>query len=281
MEMKNKQTVIGILIALLLALIFGYYLYTSGKGEGEIVPDQTGEIVVENDGIIKGLEGTDSQSSEVATLNEDDVEIKEIPISDDSSVPAPDINRPLVFGDTMSEDARIIYREKIGALTEKIKETGGTVSEWLSLGILWKQIGDYEGARIAWEYVATIRPKSSIAFLNLGDLYHYYLKNFSKAESNFKMGIMNDPSHVSAYLGLHELYKYSYKQNTAAAANILLEGLDATSDSINILVPLAMYYAEKEDIENARKYYEKALQKAKESNDTARAALIEEELSRL
>lgn len=273
---KHRQIFIGILVAALLAIL-GYYFFVLKPEREEIVPDPFGSETVE------GEKNTDDGSSvlpDVSVINEDNLVFEEVPI-DDVSVPAPNVNRSLTFLDSMSDEVRALYREKFIELTGTIKETGGTVSEWLSLGILFKQIGDYEGARLAWEYVSAIRPDNNISFLNLGNLYHYYLKDYPKAEKSFKKGIENDPSYVSAHLGLHELYKYSYKQNTAAAIEALRDGLVATNNNINLLVPLALYYAENGDTDNARTYYEQALLKAQENGDDARAALIEAELGRL
>jgi len=267
---KNRQTLIGAVIVVLLILAFGYYLYTSNK-DGEKVPDVPADSTVAEEDILPGV-----------TVTGDGVSMENTPaLPSAPEVPAPSVDRPLTFSASMSEEAREIYRTNIATLTKNIKETGGLVSEWLDLGTLWKQIGDYEGARLAWEYVAAIRPEGNVAFLNLGDLYHYYLKDFPKAEANLKKGIANDPSYVPGYLGLFELYKDSYRQNTASAVNTLLIGLEGTDDNINLLVPLALYYAEKGDSENARVYYEKAIRKAEQDGDTARAELLEAELARL
>lgn len=268
----QPTTILGIVIATAALFGGGYYIYNSISGVPGVPvvsedEDKTQTIVISPDGTIEDGDGYT-------------VEI--IPIEDSvPSIPAPDLDRAIVFYTDMPEEAKIIMRERINVLTSTLKDNSNQLSKWLSLGIQWKSIGDYEGAREAWEYASALRPSNNISFLNLGDLYHYYLKDFPKAEENLRTSIKNNPTYVQVYVRLHDLYKYSYKQDTSSAVDILNEGLQKIPNNVDLLVTMALYYKVNDDAVNARVYYTKARDEALKRGDTARAELLEQELSAL
>ncbi|OGF64744.1 hypothetical protein A2661_01515 [Candidatus Giovannonibacteria bacterium RIFCSPHIGHO2_01_FULL_45_24] len=96
---------------------------------------------------------------------------------------------------------------------------------WLQVGILRKFLGDYDGASLAWQYASLIRPQEYIAFSNLGDLYHYYLKDFPKAEKYLRRAVDVKPDYVAGYKNLFDLYTLSYKEKKNLAESVLLEGI--------------------------------------------------------
>jgi len=146
----------------------------------------------------------------------------------------------------------------------------------LQQGILKKNAGDYEGAKEAWEYVVQIRPEDYVAYNNLGDLYHYYLKDYPKAEFYFKKVVELKPDYLQTYTNLHDLYKFLYKEKSDLADDILLEGIKNNPQDYYLRIFLASYYKDQGDKINARKYYEEALQ----LNPPNKAA-VEEELAGL
>ncbi|QQG42506.1 MAG: hypothetical protein HYW15_03300 [Candidatus Giovannonibacteria bacterium] len=97
---------------------------------------------------------------------------------------------------------------------------------WLQIGILRKFLGDYEGASLAWQYATLIRPNDYIAFSNLGDLYHYYLHDFPKAEKYLRKAVDVKPDYVAGYKNLFDLYTLSYKEKKNLAEPVLLEGIN-------------------------------------------------------
>ena len=110
-------------------------------------------------------------------------------------------------------------------LSLQLKNEPNYLQGWLQVGILRKYSGDYEGASLAWQYATLIRPNDYIAFSNLGDLYHYYLHAFPKAEKYLRKAVDLKPDYVAGYKNLFDLYALSYKEKTNLAEPILLEGI--------------------------------------------------------
>ena len=213
---------------------------------------------------------------------------KEVPTGDTSAndvpqitIDAPDLNRPIEFLVELPVELQNIYRTRIEKLTADLVLDSSAVGNWIDLGIQRKGIGDYEGAREVWEYVNKISPRNNVSFFNLGDLYHFYLKDFEKAEQNLLISKQNNPEYVSVYRALYELYLYSYKQDTSSAEDALLEGLRNTEDNPDLLVLLAGYYKEKGDTANARTYYEKARDEVLIRGNQSLADLLQEEIDNL
>ena len=126
-----------------------------------------------------------------------------------------DLHRPIVFKGVFAEnvEAQLIMTKKINDLVAEIETDGGTLTSWIDLGILWKQVDDYDGAVLAWNYASEISPLNHISYTNLGNLYHLYLNDYVKAEENFLIAINNKQDNIPAYIELHSLYANSYTEN--------------------------------------------------------------------
>jgi len=262
--MKNIQstTLFGSVLALLILLGGGYYLYSA------ISPTST-------------LIEIDNQEEVSETVdNTGDYTIERVPIEEIPTVtiPTPSLDSPIVFYNDFPPEAEELIIKNIETLRSELKENHDLFSSWLSLGILWKQVGDYDRAREVWEYTSAIRPSNNISFLNLGDLYHFYLKDFSKSEESFRTAIANDPTYIQAYTMLHELYRYSYRQNTTLAVDILNDALIQSPNNVNIFSTFALYYQEKGDVANTRKYLVLARDAAESDGDPARADLFQRDI---
>ncbi|MDP3710308.1 MAG: hypothetical protein Q8R29_01125 [bacterium] len=153
-----------------------------------------------------------------------------------------------------------------------VKENPDFLNGWLELGILKKVIGDYEGARDAWEYANIIRPGNSISFSNLGELYWRYLPNYTKSEANFKTSIKNKSDDPSVYISLSDLYFYSYAEKKDFADDILLEGTKANPEDTNLVRALAALYERQKEYTKAKEWWTKLLEK--EPNDAEITAHI-------
>lgn len=217
------------------------------------------------------------QSNINLTLSEESVEDIEIK----QELIYPDIKQDLSFPDTFSEEAREIIQNNILTLASQLKTNPTSFNDWLDLATQYKIIEDYENAREIWEFLNIAFPGNSVSFTNLGNLYHYYLKDFPKAEQNLYLAIENDKTNTSSYIGLHELYKYSYKQDTDLVTAVLFEGLMKNPNDTNLLVTLANYYKEKGDTTNARKYYKQARDEAEKLKNFQLIQLLDEEISNL
>jgi tetratricopeptide (TPR) repeat protein len=180
----------------------------------------------------------------------------------DTSIEQPDINKELEFPAEFPADALRIVKKNTETLRSVIESNPTDFGAWLDLAIQYKTINDYEHAAKIWEYLAEASPTQSVQFNNLGNIYHFFLKDFEKSEENYFKAIENSPEQTIYYIGLHELYKYSHKQDTSLAEDILLEGIEKTVNPIDLINTLARYYKDQGDIKNAKKYFEDARDRA-------------------
>ncbi len=130
---------------------------------------------------------------------------------------------------------------------------------WMQLGILKKEIGDFEGARDAWEYAGMLAPQGSVAFANLGDLYWRYLHDFPKAEANLKIAIAHKSDDAASWAELSDLYYYSYKEHAALADQVLLDGLKSNPDNDTLMRHLAYLYEMQARYGDALTWWKKVL----------------------
>ena len=151
-----------------------------------------------------------------------------------------------------------IYRS-LQNFGKSVKEKPDFFAGWLQLGLLKKNIGDFDGARDAWEYASIIRPLNDISFANLGQLYWRYLHLFSQSEKNFKMAIKNNPNDAGTYASLSDLYFYSMKEKADLADDVLLQGIAANPANADISKALAALYERKKEYANAIEWWQKTL----------------------
>lgn len=169
-------------------------------------------------------------------------------------------------------DKQDIYRS-LQNFGKTVKEKPNFFNGWIQLGLLKKIIGDFEGARDAWEYAGLISPKNSVSFANLGELYWRYLRVYPQAEINFKASIKNDPSDPGTYVSLSELYFYSLKEKADLADDILLQGIVANPQSTDLTKALARLYEKSGQYAKAIEWWQKVL--ANDPKNTDIAAMIE------
>lgn len=255
------------IVAVALGVFYVVYYDTVNTADVTLTDDQNGQ--------------NSTSTIENSPLEENNVQepIGEAILAPDIS--KPDLDRLMIFYVELPSEAQDIYRKQIKDVTDILKIDSGLFNSWVELGGLWKQIGDYEAAREIWEYAGVLAPENNVSFFNLGDLYHYYLKDYTKAEKNFLIAKDNNPLYTPVYRALFDLYTLSYKQNTSVAVDVLLEGLASNPNNLDLTILLAGYYKGKGDTANARIYYEKALTEAERLGNMAMVELIKEELSAL
>ena len=260
--MLNKNITIAIVSVLVVGL--GVYIYQDIKKRGVEAPQ------------------TPSSASSVGIQSTGDYTIKQIPIENQGSkAPAPSPNRPLTFSTDLPPEAKKIITDNVARLVTILKGDSSSFNAWLDLGSYRKQIGDYEGAREAWEYAALLAPESYVPWNNLGDLYAHYLKDYLKAEQNFKKAVVLKPDYIGGYRALYELYYYSYKEKANLAPQILKDGLAKNPPNTDLMVLLAQYHKETGDKTQARSYYNQALDMFNKTGNTSMSALIQQELNNL
>ncbi len=269
--MKN-QTKITITITALLVILLGGYIYNS-KYSNPTNDENTSTSTTES----IELELTDGLPVEFEYS--DDVTISVEPVTQVSNIP--DLDRPIVFILETTEDQKTKITKKINEITERLKKDPNSLDDWVNLGANRKLIGDNVGAVEAWMYASEISPLNIVPLNNLGNIYHYQIKDYSKAEEYFKKAVEVGSTYVSSYTNLFELYTLSYKQDTDSAEQILLEGLENNPNQINLLITLATYYRDNGDNKNAITYYEKTAQQAQEAGNTTLYTEIQNQIELL
>lgn len=162
------------------------------------------------------------------------------------------------------DEVRLFTEDQKKKIYAEIENYGAAVKKdpdffngWIQGGLLKKVIGDFEGARDMWEYASLIRPQNSVSFANLGELYWRYLPNFAKSEANFRTAVKNKPSEFTAYVSLSDLYFYSYAAKANLADDVLLEGLAANPQEINLMKALATLYERQKEYAKALEWWRK------------------------
>lgn len=215
MNTIQRNLLIGLGIAILLAGGF-YWVYTHQfKAQNTDNPSATSTLSTSLEGVL----GTGGGY----TVEQVNVEPPALgPISISKDLPA---------------DAQTILRSKIEEEYTILRKDPTRTDIWLQLGVNRKIGADYAGAIQAWEYVTAVAPDGtrSVAYGNLADLYTYFLKDYPKAELNFKQAIAFNPAKIDYYRTLFYVYRDVYKTNTTAAADILKQGLVANPGNPDLL----------------------------------------------
>jgi tetratricopeptide (TPR) repeat protein len=159
----------------------------------------------------------------------------------EEDVSAPNYKKPLVYKVETSAEVKAAMEAKFTTLTAALAKNPQDFGAWIALGGLRKIGGDYAGAAEIWTYVSLLYPSSEVAFNNLGDLYMNFIKDYPKAEANYRQVIAINPRYIEAYLNLSLMYRELYKTNTSAAKDILTEGLKKNPDNAQLKAALAAY----------------------------------------
>lgn len=108
-----------------------------------------------------------------------------VPVTAGNTLKAPDLNRAITFPPSMTETDRKSFIDTITTLKTELEKDPTSFVHWNDLGIYRKQLGDYEGAEEIWIYLTKAAPQVPDAYINLGDLYMYYVHDNAKAEPMF------------------------------------------------------------------------------------------------
>ncbi len=278
-NMSPLLKTLGIAVAVL-ALIWAI-VALSGRQLGPMI--DTASTVSATDTFAVGISITPSDSSASSSFIVSSIPLPN-PAPASSSITAPSLTRNIAFSPGFSAEAKQIVNGKIAKLRETLSKNPNDYSAWMNLALQYKSAGDYEGAREIWEYISRIYTSEGTALHNMGDLYHHFLNDFAKAEQYYLRSIDVNKAVGMNYMALHELYRYSYKQDTALAADILKNGITNVGGNqvIDMYQALGFYYKEeKNDVANAIVYFTKARDGAEKAGNTALAAQFNDELSAL
>ncbi len=191
------------------------------------------------------------------------------------------LNKPFIVPDRFDPTIKAEMEAKVKQATEDLRANPELKNSWLEIAVYRKAIEDYDGAEAIWLHVADHWPEDTIAFNNLGDLYANYLKDYPRAEKYLLKTVELKPDYIPGYRNLYDLYHNNYKQDTNAATDILLKGLEKNPKSTDLLISLAVHYKETGKTEEARTYFEKALTEAKAEGNTSLETTLRAELAAL
>jgi tetratricopeptide (TPR) repeat protein len=262
MDTKTKQ-IIGVL-ALGIIAIGGAFAYQNYQKTHPKLSNTTGSDAGYPDARFEGIpEGATVQITD--RLNAELF----------NKTPKPSLSRSLPQGSFTKEQYLIAVSNR-KALVKAINDNPAAMANWLNLGILHKQAGDYEGARIYWSYVATVNPTNLSAHWDLATLYELYLKDLAKAEEEFNKVISLDTTYISAYLELSATYANSNDKNKAIET--LTRGLLSNKNAIDLLIARGKLYRDMGNKAEAIKDYTAAIALAKtQKNDSLVATLTSEQ----
>ena len=212
MEMTKTQKIISV-VGIIILLALSIYLFTNRK-------DATNPSDV-------NMATTTEQIISELSANNPNYTIEQVPIQNSAKpIPVPDLNRAVTFDGklVLTDEVKAMITSKIVGLQTQIKADSTKLLPWIDLGMYQKMAGDYEGARISWEYVSKKAPTDFISRGNLGFLYAYHLKNNAMAEMYYKEAISKDPKQTYLYIQLAEVYRDVFKDMGKAKA-IIEQGL--------------------------------------------------------
>jgi len=197
-----------------LALVGGGAYYFSTRAQA---PTTTGTATTTPNGAATSTTGNSTGSGAV-----------------NSGVVTPDASKPIEFSADISADIRVQLNTALKKEQAEIAKNPLSPGPWIRLGTIHKMGGDYANAALYWEYVASVYRGKSVPYLSLGDLYQNFLHDTTKAETNYKLAIQNDPQNVNAYADLYTMYHFTLKDDTKAAA-ILADGLKSNPGNTYLL----------------------------------------------
>jgi len=199
----------------------------------------------------------------------------------ESKAKIPNLSRPVSIPKIYDQPKAKRLSDLINEAAAYLKNNPDDVTTWLQLAKLRKMIDDYVGAAEIWEFLTEIDPTNSTVRFNLAELYRLYLKDFSKSEYSYKEAIRMDKKNVAYYVGLYELYRYSYKKDTDLAIQILLSGINNIPESTELKVLAGNYYKEKNNFAKAKEFYESAEKIFLSQGNSQMAAIVREDILRL
>ena len=153
------------------------------------------------------------------------------------------------------------YLQSFIEIKQSLEDDPDYQDAWLRLGMVKKQIGDYQGAEVAWIKAGELSPKNSVSFGNLADLYANFTEEYDKAELAYLKAVENslgERVNLVFYRSFYYFYYYNLEDYEKAPA-LLLEGIENNPNSSELPILLASFYKETGNINKAIQYYQLAL----------------------
>lgn len=193
----------------------------------------------------------------------------------------PDLNHTTQFAASVPPAIQTALTASILIEQTALKKDSTNAEHWLQLGLLYHEADDFDAAKDVWLFLEQALPNDTTAVGNLGRLYEFDVHDFAAAEHYFKEALSRKPGDVNIYTELYELYRYSYKTDTSAAADILKAGIAKFPDDAHFYLALGDYYLMKGDTAGAKAILTQGLAVARAANDTNTLNGINQDLSKL
>ena len=183
----------------------------------------------------------------------------ETPSASNVNTQAPVLSLDISFSPSASKEIKSIISRNVSGFISSIEKNPEDPSLWLDISSQYKVAGDYGKALSALEYAAYLSPDNYVIFHNIGDIYHYHLRDYKKAEDNYLKSISLNPGTPSSYRSLYELYKFFYTEKSSGIPGILEKGIASNPKSYDFMILLARHYRDAKDSARAISYYDKAI----------------------
>lgn len=259
----QKNQIIILLVGLIVIVILGLLYVFGPESSLDTVRDDSHKPETE---LVELPNGMTIEVPKDATVN---------PLGEIEGIDPPSLDRPIDIPAIFEGEAKIIMATRIADAVSALENDDTLLENWIRLANLRNQIQDHEGAAEIYEYLNIVSPENFLSPLNLGTLYHLHLKEFEKSEANFLKAIELNSTNEFAYVGLHELYRYSFKIDTSLAEDILLEGISVLSDTTNLRLTLAGYYEDQDELGKAEEMYREVLEIADRLQDVELGSRME------
>jgi tetratricopeptide (TPR) repeat protein len=260
---------ISILIGVVLVLGVAYLVYSNSNEVAEEPENQQKEIEISENDLPQEVGEPITKDGYTITKE----------LIDPNSTETPSIATPLFT--SIPQRPKSVSLEEYTSIQSKMKEVitmlgenTGNTDAWLDLALYHNMLGSSKKAEEIWVYLNTLSPGMIQPVANLAQLY-LTQGDQKKAETYFQKAIVNEPKMTQLYSDLHDIYVSQGRTNDAIS--ILKKGIDADVKAHHLSVILARYYVLLGRTSGAKTEYDRALQRATASGNTAIAESIKSE----
>lgn len=206
-----------VIVIALVVLGVGYYVYNETNSSPSVSKGDSATTTITQNGVTFTLPPGSS-----ATVTQVPVEEKDLP-------PQPNLERPIVFPASYSEEAKPLVLARFADVKKKIAANPRDTDLWIEAGLTLNMVEDYKGAVLMWEYAKALYPTNSVAWGNLGFVYAFHLKEYDKAETSYKQAISLTPDRLYLYEQFFSFYR-DIRKNYVEARALANAGVKATGD---------------------------------------------------
>jgi len=227
MKGQNKK-IIYLSVAVISVVLIGWHLQT--RMDGTPVP-----VVVEKpSGLVATSTTLDVSGVTLEGVGNGVVSIERVPGGAAIPQPIPNLDVPVITNPNLPQNIKEILTANIKRYSDLLKKDPSVYDNWINLGLQLKIGNEFERTRLAWEYASKLSPTGIVSFVNLGDLYGYYLKEPKLAEERFLTALKNDPSQLGIYIRIADFY-LDVMKDQSKASSIVKQGLVKFPDNPELL----------------------------------------------